>query len=88
MNMRKQSRGAPRNQVIVPGTFRNSHMKKDSEVLEFQLNLGIFQLEFRIPISEHADRVPVYIRYHIHPPKVDLNALRNGSGESLEAQDD
>lgn len=87
--MKKRSRGAPRNQVIVPGTFRNSRMQKDSEVLEFQLDLGIFQLEFRIPISEHGDKVPVYIRYYIHPPKINLDALRNGeSGPSPEARDD
>ena len=76
--MKHQRRGAPRNQIIVPGKFRNSLMQKDSEVLEFQLNLGIFQLEFRIPISEDADNVPVYVRYHVCPPKIDLAALKNG----------
>ncbi|KKL62404.1 hypothetical protein LCGC14_2185500 [marine sediment metagenome] len=87
--MNQRRRGAPRNQVIVPGKFRSSHMQRNSEVLEFQLNLGIFQLEFRIPISEHGDEVPVYIRYHICPPKIDLDALKIGRSEpSREARDD
>jgi len=56
----------PQNQIIVAGSFRKSRLS-ESEVLEFGIDLGILQLEFRIPIPEDSDEVPVYVRYKVTP---------------------